>query len=103
MRKALTIDVEVKAFDVTVFQTPKYGQKRGYRPVYRNEIEGEDHYDVMYKVFRILNVKELLPENYNARYMATGDIVFIDEGMNGHYYYQLKPGGFFPIHRMYIR
>ncbi|GAA0336329.1 shape determination protein YodL [Bacillus carboniphilus] len=103
MRTKQAVATGENEFDVTVFQTPCFGEKRGYRQVYRNVLVGEDHFDVMYEVFRTLNVRDLLPKEYNARYMTTGDIVFIDEGKNGHFYYQLKPCGFFPIHRLHVR
>lgn len=103
LKKNPESELDRKAYDVTVFQTPRYGQKRGYRQIYRNLLIGQDHFDVMYEVFRTLNVRELLPKEYSARLMTTGDIVFIDEGRKGHFYYQLQPGGFNPIHRLHIR
>ncbi|MEC2049680.1 hypothetical protein P9F17_00005, partial [Bacillus amyloliquefaciens] len=31
------------AYDVTIFQTPRYGEKKGYRVVYRTELAADNH------------------------------------------------------------
>ncbi|MDQ0228897.1 YodL domain-containing protein [Metabacillus malikii] len=90
-------------FDITIFQTPKFGEKKGYQAVYRLIAKGESHRDVMEKVFQTFNVSDLIPNDYDARYLGTGDIVFIDEGKKGQYYYQLKPEGWKRINRIIVR
>ncbi|PKR85825.1 hypothetical protein [Heyndrickxia camelliae] len=89
-------------YDITLFQTPKFGQKKGFKNVYQLKIAGKNHEDVLYKVFAIFNTIDSLPKDYYARYLGTGDIVFIDEGRNGHYYYQLKSGGWKTVNRIHI-
>lgn len=90
-------------YDITLFQTPKFGQRKGYKKVYQLKIEGKNHEDVLYNVFAAFNTIDSLPKDYQARYLGTGDIVFIDEGRKGHYYYQLKSGGWQTINRIHIR
>jgi hypothetical protein len=90
-------------YDVTIFQTPQFGQKKGYRQVYRFFIHSTDHETLISQVFRMFNVQDLVPKDYRGRYLGTGDIVFIDEGRNGHYYYQLQTGGWRQIHRVHLR
>jgi len=93
----------VMEYDITLFQTPKFGQRKGYRNVYQLKIVGRNHEDVLYRAFATFNTMDSLPPDYHARYMGTGDIIFIDEGRNGHFYYQLKSGGWQTINRIHIR
>lgn len=102
MLKELT-RIRRKAFDVTIFQTPVFRQKKGYKEVYRIGIEGTTHEECLYNVFRKFNVPDIMPGDYEGRFIGTGDIVFIDEGRLGQYYYQLKPGGWENISRVHIR
>jgi len=92
-----------KEYDVTIFQTPEFRQRKGYKQVYRLKIEAADHDECLYSVFSTFNVNDRIPGDFNGRYMGTGDILFIDEGRGGQYYYQLKPGGWEPINRVHIR
>jgi hypothetical protein len=93
---------KVELYDVTIFQTPRIGEKRGYRPVYRLHVKGKNHGDVLANVFAKLNVADTTPPDYRARYISTGDIVLIDEGIKGKMYYKLCIGGWEKIHRMYV-
>ncbi|MBM7584224.1 hypothetical protein JOC86_000761 [Bacillus pakistanensis] len=93
----------VKKYDITIFQTPHYGQSKGYKQVYRTTQEGNTHSAVLNEVFRRFNVPDLMPDNYQARYISTGDIVFIDEGRRGHFYYKLISGGWQRVNRVLIR
>ncbi|MFE8695824.1 hypothetical protein ACFYKT_05530 [Cytobacillus sp. FJAT-53684] len=102
MLKELT-KTKKKEYDVTIFQTPEFRQNKGFREVYRLSIEGTDHEECMYSVFAIFNVNDLIPDDFKGRYITTGDILFIDEGRGGQYYYQLKPGGWKPVNRVLIR
>ncbi|WP_102274896.1 YodL domain-containing protein [Cytobacillus massiliigabonensis] len=102
MLKELT-KVKTKLFDVTIFQTPEFRQNKGYRQVYRLSIEGGDHEECLYTVFATFNVPDLIPKDFTGRFIATGDILFIDEGRKGQFYYQLQPGGWKIINRVHIR
>ena len=90
-------------YDVTLFQTPQFGQTKGYRQVYRLTVIGEDHDDVLAEVYRMFNVPDLVPEDYEARYVGTGDILMIDEGIFGQFFYRLSPDGWERIHRIHVR
>lgn len=92
-----------KIYDVTIFQTPEFRQSKGYRQVYRTEVEGGSHTECLENVFKKFNIKDCIPNDYVGRFISTGDIVFIDEGRFGQFYYQLKPGGWENINRIHIR
>ncbi|MEI5907324.1 hypothetical protein WAK64_09665 [Bacillus spongiae] len=92
-----------KLYDITIFQTPHFGQKKGYLQVYRLKVKGSNHDDILYEVFRMFNVGDLIPKDYTARYIQTGDIIFIDEGKSGHHYYRLETGGWKSVNRVHIR
>lgn len=89
-------------YDVTIFQTPMYGQKRGYKQVYRLIIEGTDHSDVITQTFRMFNVQDLLPHYYYGRFIGTGDILLIEEGGGRKSYYRLSVGGWVKINRVHV-
>lgn len=91
-----------KSYDVTIFQTPIFRQKKGYQQVYRLEVEGMTHRDCLDEVFSKFNIKERIPSDFAGRFIGTGDILFIDEGRKGQYYYQLKPGGWKKINRIHV-
>ncbi|MFZ7944326.1 YodL domain-containing protein [Neobacillus sp. 19] len=90
-------------YDVTIFQTPKYRERKGFQEVYRTMIDANNRKHCLQETFRRFNVTDRIPANYKGRFLATGDIILIDEGRAGQYYYQLKPGGWFPINRIVIR
>jgi hypothetical protein len=90
-------------YDITVMQTPRIGQKNGYRQVYRLDVTATNHNEAIYKVFRMFNVKDLMPKNTEARYIRTWDILFFDEGLGGKTYYQLQPEGWNKIRRIHVR
>lgn len=92
-----------KIFDVTIFQTPKFRQKKGYRKVYQTEIDGKNHEECLYNVFRTFNIADCIPSDYEGRFIATGDIILIDEGKLGKSYYKLIPGGWERINRIHVR
>ena len=102
MLKELT-KVRKKEYDVTIFQTPQYRERKGYKQVYRFNIKGNSHNDCLHKVFTKFNVPDRMPSDYNGRFITTGDIVFIDEDLKGQYYYQLQTGGWKEINRIHIR
>lgn len=90
-------------YDVTIFQTPKYREYKGYKVVYRTSIPANSRENCLQETFSRFNVTDRIPENYKGRFLSTGDIVLIDEGRGGQYYYQLKPGGWYQINRILLR
>ncbi|WP_096154408.1 MULTISPECIES: YodL domain-containing protein [Bacillus] len=90
-------------YDVTIMQTPKYGEDKGYSPVYRLELIGDCHEEVLSKVYSRFNVSDLKPKDFTGRYISTGDIVLIDEGTGGMTYYRLEVGGWVKINRACIK
>nr|WP_317853513.1 YodL domain-containing protein [Neobacillus sp. Marseille-Q6967] len=92
-----------KQYDVTIFQTPKYRDNKGYKAVYRIMIHANSRKSCLEETFSRFNVTDRIPANYPGRFLTTGDIVLIDEGRAGHFYFQLKPGGWQPINRIHIR
>ncbi|MCA1030313.1 hypothetical protein LCL95_04575 [Bacillus timonensis] len=90
-------------YDMTIFQTPAFGDEKGYREVYRLTVTATNHKSAIDLVYRKFNVSDLIPSDYTARYISTGDILFIDEGRNGQTYYKLQPGGWKKINRMFVR
>jgi hypothetical protein len=102
MIKAITRRASIQ-YDVTIFQTPKYREYKGYKPIYRIFIHAGNHENCLEKTFSLFNVTDRIPSNYDGRFLSTGDIILIDEGRRGQHYYQLKPGGWQPINRIQIR
>ncbi|WP_279325967.1 YodL domain-containing protein [Bacillus sp. FJAT-47783] len=93
----------VTEFDITLFQTPKYGDDKGYKAVYRLLVPAKSHEDALDKTFRKFNIPDTMPPDYEARYVATGDIILIDEGKRGQTYYQLQSGGWVKVNRIHVR
>jgi YodL-like len=100
---SLLVRKRTLTFDITIFQTPKFGEKKGYKDVYRLILEGNNHKDVLEKVFQTFNVADRMPADYDSRYLSTGDIVLIDEGKKGQTYYKLYPQGWQIINRIHVR
>lgn len=92
-----------KKFDVTLYQTPVFRQKKGYEEVYRLAVEEANHRECLKKIFSVFNISDCIPNDYCGRYVGTGDIISIDEGKNGQSYYQLQPGGWTRINRIKLR
>lgn len=90
-------------YDVTIFQTPRYREHKGFKVVYRTNISAANRDHCLQETFSCFNVTDRIPANYNGRFLSTGDIILIDEGRGGQYYYQLKPGGWTPVNRINIR
>jgi hypothetical protein len=91
-----------KEFQVTLFQTPHYGEKQGYEAVYRLPIKAKNHRAALEAVFRIFNVCDLLPPDFSARLMATGDIVQISKGSHK-CFYRLESGGWRKIEHSLVQ
>lgn len=102
MLKELT-RIKKKDYDVTIFQTPEFRQTQGYRQVYRLTVRALNQEECLYEVFSTFNVQDKVPTDFRGRYISTGDILLIDEGLRGKYYFQLKPGGWKQINRINIR
>ncbi|MFZ3588760.1 hypothetical protein ACOI1C_05645 [Bacillus sp. DJP31] len=92
-----------KCYDITLMQTPKINQKKGYKQVFRLNVDAYCHEEAIYEVFRRFNVRDLMPKNSEARYIRTWDILFFDEGLGGKTYYQLLPEGWTEIGRFQIQ
>ncbi|MFC3885201.1 YodL domain-containing protein [Bacillus songklensis] len=90
-------------YDVTIMQTPNKGEDKGYRQVYRLSVAASCHAEIVHKIFQMFNVADTLPRDFKARYISTGDIVLIDEGTKGQFYYKLIPGGWKLINRVQVR
>ncbi|KXG09402.1 hypothetical protein AT864_02356 [Anoxybacillus sp. P3H1B] len=90
-------------YDATLLQTPRYGQVKGYEPVYRLTVNATTHDEALAMIYRMFNVADLLPKDYKARYVSTGDVVLIDEGTYGKTYYKLCAEGWKKINRVHIR
>jgi hypothetical protein len=101
MIKVLTKKGRIK-YDVTVFQTPKYRENKGHKEVYRTSIPAYSRESCLEETFSRFNVTDRIPSNYKGRFLSTGDIVLIDESRGGQHYYQLRPGGWFPINRLQL-
>jgi hypothetical protein len=93
----------IHTYDITIFQTPNFGEKKGYQNVYRCFLKGNGHKNVLEKVFQTFNVTDRMPADYQARYLSTGDIVLIDEGKKGQFYYKLFPADWKKINRIIVR
>jgi hypothetical protein len=94
---------KLKEYDVTIFQTPIFREYKGYRQVYRLTVESSNHESCLHETFRLFNVPDIIPPDFNGRFLGTGDILLIDEGLKGQHYYQLKPGGWQKINRIHLR
>jgi hypothetical protein len=92
-----------KKYDITLYQTPVFRQKKGYKQVYRLFMEETNHKQCLENIFKIFNVSDLIPDDYSGRYVGTGDIISIDEGKGGQSFYQLQPGGWMKINRIRLR
>ncbi|HYK72153.1 MAG TPA: hypothetical protein VEV44_03325 [Pseudoneobacillus sp.] len=91
------------SYDVTIFQAPQFLQQKGYKAVYRTTLTGSNHQECLDHAFRLFNVADFIPADYEGTYIRTGDIILIDEGWLGKHYYQLKPGGWSKISRIQVR
>lgn len=89
-------------YDVTLFQTPKHRERKGHKQVYRTTIQAGSREQCLQETFSKFNVTDRIPPNYKGRFLSTWDIVLIDEGRGGQYYFQLQPGGWFPINRIIL-
>jgi hypothetical protein len=102
MIKMLTKKASI-LYDVTIFQTPKYREHKGYKEVYRTTIPANSRKQCLEETFSRFNVTDRIPVHYKGRFMSTGDIILIDEGRGGQFYYQLKAGGWILVNRINIR
>jgi hypothetical protein len=89
-------------YNITLFQTPKFGQTKGYQQVYHLSIDASDHEEALAMVYKMFNVQDLMPKDYHARFLSTGDILLIDKGGRGQSCYKLCPGGWKKVSRIHI-
>ncbi|MFY4776869.1 YodL domain-containing protein [Metabacillus sp. RGM 3146] len=89
-------------YDITIFQTPRAGGSKDYNQVYRYHVQAKTHQEALEKTFKLFNVADTLPKDYQSRYIGTGDILLIDEGRKGQTYYKLFSDGWKPINRMHV-
>jgi hypothetical protein len=66
MIKVLTKRACVK-YDVTIFQTPKYRENKGYKAVYRTHIPANNRENCLEVTFSCFNVTDRIPENYKIK------------------------------------
>ena len=97
------VRIRKKPYDVTIFQTPVFRQTKGYKEVYRTYVHGSTHQECLENVFKKFNVPDCMPKDYEGRFISTGDIVYIDEGRQGQYYYKLLPGKWEIVNRIQVR
>ncbi|WP_078380321.1 hypothetical protein [Sutcliffiella halmapala] len=90
-------------YDVTIMQTPNYGESKGYAPILRLTMEASNHKELISKVYKKFNVTDSIPQNYVGRFIGTGDVLMIDEGTFGISYYRLEFGGWKKINRVQVR
>jgi hypothetical protein len=102
MQLIKNIKKDYTTYDATLFQTPAYGDKRGFKKVYRMDVQAKNHMEALNELFTLFNHPDRMPKDCKARYISTGDIIFIDEGRKGHFYYQLKLGGWKSINRIML-
>ena len=91
-----------KDYEVGLFQTEHPRDRKGYRIVYRGIINGEDHFDVVSKVFKMFNIKDLIPKDYQGRTVMSGDIIMIVDHYERKRYYQLQSGGWAEVNRLHV-
>ena len=91
------------AYDVTIFQTPRYGDKMVYRVFYRTALAADNNKDAVEWEFYFFIVPDTVPNDYQARFIATGDVILIDEGRKGKTYYRLNPAGWSKINRLLVQ
>ena len=89
-------------YDITIFQTPRQRENKGHKQVYGTTVQAGSREECLQEAFKRFNVTDRIPVNYKGRFLSTGDIILIDEGRGGQYYYQLKPGGWQPINRILL-
>lgn len=98
-----TAKKKCQKYDITIFQTQKYGEEKGYEQVYRLNIEAPGHSEALHHIFCMFNVTDRVPDDYKARFISTGDILLIDEVKRGQSYYKLLSGGWKKINRIHLR
>ncbi|MBR2516753.1 hypothetical protein [Geobacillus sp.] len=91
-----------RAYEAVIFQTPRFGETKGYRQVCRLTVTAADHHEALSILYRMFNVADLIPKNCQARFMGTGDIVLIDEGRKGQTYYRLCPDDWKRVERQLV-
>ena len=89
-------------YEIAIFQTEHPREKKGYKQVYQGYIDGENHTEVINKLFRKFNIRDLIPENYKGRTISSGDIIMIGDNNEKKSYYQLQSGGWAVVNRIHV-
>jgi hypothetical protein len=63
MIKAITRRANIQ-YDVTIFQTPKYREYKGYKQVFRTFIRAGNHENCLEETFSLFNVTDRLEISY---------------------------------------
>ena len=72
-----------REYEIAIFQTEHPREKKGYKLVYQGQIDGDNHMDVINKLFRTFNIRDLIPASYKGRTISSGDIIMIGSSMGG--------------------
>ena len=91
-----------REYEIAIFQTGHPRDKKGYKVVYQGQIDGDNHTDVINKLFRKFNIRDLIPENYKGRTISSGDIIMISDNYEKKSYYQLQSGGWAAVNRIHV-
>ena len=91
-----------REYEIAIFQTEQTQKKKGYKQVYQGYIDGENHTEVINKLFRKFNIRDLIPENYKGRTISSGDIIMIGDNNEKKSYYQLQSGGWAVVNRIHV-
>lgn len=91
-----------REYEIAIFQTEHPRDKKGYKLVYQGQIDGDNHTDVINKLFKKFNIRDMIPENYQGRTISSGDIIMIGDKYEKKSYYQLQSGGWAIVNRLYV-
>ena len=91
-----------REYEIAIFQTEHPREKKGYRLVYQGHMDGDNHLDVINKLFRKFNIRDLIPTSYKGRTISSGDIIMISDNYEKKSYYQLQSGGWAAVNRIHV-
>ena len=91
-----------REYEIAIFQTEHPREKKGYKLVYQGQIDGDNHMDVINKLFRTFNIRDLIPASYKGRTISSGDIIMISDNYEKKSYYQLQSGGWATVNRIHV-
>ncbi len=91
-----------REYEIAIFQTEHPREKKGYKLVYQGYIDGDNHTEVINKLFRKFNIRDLIPADYKGRTISSGDIIMIGDNYEKKSYYQLQSGGWAAVNRILV-